>query len=445
MSTHPVLPYERTVIAGAMDCAETADALCAIIAPSDFLDTLHRTVFAAITALSSKRREVDAKSVAALAHAMGVPTERVFEIACDVTTPAHALAAARKVLAASQLRELHAACSEAASASASAGIESDEVSSSIDALRARIGDIENRVVGSGPIAMSRADDDLLPRILEGRPTPLGVPTGFIDLDRYLNGLRDGEMIVLAARPSVGKSLFAANIAENIAEREDGHAVLFFSMEMSADALYRRMLFGRAGIDSREALSGNASSEEKHRLKVAHDEIHAMRMFVHAESAITPQRLYSVARRFQAKHGPTVVIVDYLGLMRGEGKGIYEQVTNISKAIKNIGQDLRAPMLTLCQLSRNAAESRPMPGSQQKTNEVRIPVLADLRDSGSIEQDADAVIFLARDILQRDPHNVDMILAKHRAGLTGRSEVLFDTNGPRFRNIARVERFDGRSP
>jgi replicative DNA helicase len=397
-----------------------------------------------VTALSSKRLAIDVKAVAALAHAMGLPIESVYGIACEVTTPAHTLAAAKHVLAASQLRALTVACSDAAQVTGQSGIDPELVSRMVETLRAQIGDIENRAIGGGPVQVTDAYPDLLKRIDANEPIPQGVPTGFYDLDKYLNGLRDGEMIVLAARPSVGKTLFAMNILENIAEREDSSAVLFFSMEMGADALYQRMMFGRAGVNTREAMRGNASADEKERLHEAHNEMKRMRLKIHAESAITPQRLYSIARRFQAKHGHTVIAIDYLGLMRGEGGSIYEQVTSLSKAIKNIGQDLRAPMLTLCQLSRNAAEERPKPGQAQKPPEVRIPVLADLRDSGSIEQDADAVIFLARDILQRDPHRADMLLSKHRAGLTGKAEVLFDTTGPRFRNIARVERFDGKS-
>lgn len=437
---NPTLAYERAVLSGGMADAPTADHVCAVLSPQDFLAPAHRQAFAALMALSVKRRAIDQHSVAALAAGLGVPVEVTYDIAGEAVSPSYAQRAAKFVLAASQLREMHAALSDAAGDVKARAAEPESVEEMLGIVRSRLDEIEQRAPGGGPIHAHDAEPDLMRRILEDTPTPRGVQTGFYDVDKKLGGLRDGEMIVLAARPSVGKSLFAANIAENIAARDsdDQRAVLIFTMEMGADALYRRMLFGRAGIDPRNALAGNASTVEKAALRVADDEIKHMRLFLHAEAAITAPRMHSIARRFQAKHGACVVIVDYLGLMKGEGRGIYEQVTGLSKSMKSIAQDLNVPMVVLCQLNRNAAEDRTKPG------EVKIPTLADLRDSGAIEQDADVVLFLARDVMQNKPHDTDLVLAKNRPGQTGKTTILFDTAGPRFKNKARVENFDGRS-
>jgi replicative DNA helicase len=247
------------------------------------------------------------------------------------------------------------------------------------------------------------------------------------------------MVVLASRPSVGKSLFACNIAENIAIKPNGTPVLVISCEMSASSLYRRALFGRAGVDGDEALRGTTTPEEKDALRRAHGEIRRAEISVLADGNMTAQRVHAAARRFKAHHESCVVIVDYLQLLNSDARGAYERATELSKAMKSIAVDLDVPMLVLSQLSRNAAESRDRDGNLV----VKRPTLADLRDSGAIEQDADVVLFLSRDITQREPHPCDVDIAKNRPGVTGHTQVQFQPRGPRFVPTTKVEQFTGR--
>jgi len=247
---------------------------------------------------------------------------------------------------------------------------------------------------------------------------LGVPTGFRLLDKLLGGFQKSDLIILAARPSVGKTSLALNIAANAAKRY-GQRVAFFSLEMSAEQLVQRLLAAETGIDQQRLRLGQIREEEWPLLMEAAGVLSNTMMFIDDTPALSALELRTKARRIHAEHGLDFVIVDYLQLMRGDtrSENRVQEISYISRALKWLARELNVPVLALSQLSR-AVESRP----------DKRPMLSDLRESGSIEQDADVVLFIYREDMydeDTDRQNIaDIIIAKHRNGPTGVVSLYF---------------------
>jgi replicative DNA helicase len=247
---------------------------------------------------------------------------------------------------------------------------------------------------------------------------LGVPTGFRLLDKLLGGFQKSDLIILAARPSVGKTSLALNIAANAAKRY-GQRVAFFSLEMSAEQLVQRLLAAETGIDQQRLRLGQIREEEWPLLMEAAGVLSNTMMFIDDTPALSALELRTKARRIHAEHGLDFIIVDYLQLMRGDtrSENRVQEISYISRALKWLARELNVPVLALSQLSR-AVESRP----------DKRPMLSDLRESGSIEQDADVVLFIYREDMydeDTDRRNIaDIIIAKHRNGPTGVVSLYF---------------------
>ena len=231
----------------------------------------------------------------------------------------------------------------------------------------------------------------------------GVPTGLTKLDRMLSGLQESNLIILAARPSVGKSSLATNIAQ-YAAIEKKVPIGIFSLEMSANQLSDRMLSSQADVDSWKISTGNLNDGDFDKITLAMGELAEAPIFIDDTPGINIMELRAKARRLHAEHKVGMIIVDYLQLVQGRrNENRVQEVSDISQALKNIARELSIPVLALAQLSR-AVESR---------GETR-PKLSDLRESGSIEQDADVVMFLWREE-EEDVENVNLDIAKHRNG------------------------------
>lgn len=256
--------------------------------------------------------------------------------------------------------------------------------------------------------------------------PRGLATGFNDLDRLLGGLKPQQFLVIAARPSVGKTALALNIAERVSV-QDRLPVGFFSLEMSAKELLHRLACSRARIDGMKLNEGRASDEDIKALITAHAEIAKAPLFICDRGGLTLAQLFARSRIMLQRRGIKLLIVDYLGLLRcGEkGRSRYEETTLISNGLKALAKELRLPVLALAQLNRDS------------DREGREPRLSDLRDSGSIEQDADCVALLHRE--ERDATNagqsVRLILAKQRSGRTGIVNLVFIREYTRFESTA----------
>ncbi|MCA1580736.1 MAG: replicative DNA helicase [Acidobacteria bacterium] len=259
----------------------------------------------------------------------------------------------------------------------------------------------------------------------------GLPTGFLDLDRMTSGLQTSDLIILAARPSVGKTSFALNIAQHIAFRE-GRSVGFFSLEMSREQLGFRVLCSEADVDAKKVRDGYASKEAMVRLVTAQSKIAGANFFLDDGAGLSVPEMRAKGQRLKREKGLDLIVVDYLQLMGGHGRfdNRTQEVSQISRGLKLLAKELQVPILALSQLSRSP-ESRK--GDQRK------PQLSDLRDSGSIEQDADVVIFLYREELyERDTERkgiADVLVAKQRNGPTGDFSLVFLADHMTFANYA----------
>jgi replicative DNA helicase len=262
----------------------------------------------------------------------------------------------------------------------------------------------------------------------------GVQTGFDDFDRLTGGLNGGDLVVLAARPSVGKTALVLNVARNSAVDYNG-CVAMFSLEMTKRQLILRMLMSEAEIDFSRFRNGYLSDRDWPKLTRAADTLTDARIFIDDSGVLSVTDLAAKARRLYREHHLTLIIVDYIQLIqnRGGGDRREQQVAETTRALKMLAKDLDVPIIALSQLNRGP-ESRPDPHKR--------PVLADLRESGAIEQDADTVLFIYRDELyNEDTHDrgiAELIIAKQRNGPTGKVRLQFKGACARFHNLAERE-------
>ena len=250
----------------------------------------------------------------------------------------------------------------------------------------------------------------------------GLSTGIIDLDKYMGGLKNSDFIIIAARPSMGKTALAINIARNVASNKNSpKTVALFSLEMSKEQLGQRLLCLESELDSQKLNTGNLDESEWRQLQDATDHISKMSLYVDDTPALTAIEVRSRARRLKAEYGLDLVIIDYLQLMQGGSRrgeiNRQQEISDISRSMKGLARELDIPVIALSQLSR-AVEMR----AEKK------PQLSDLRESGSLEQDADVVLFLYRESYYNpeaeNPMLTELILAKHRNGPTGTVNVNF---------------------
>jgi replicative DNA helicase len=278
--------------------------------------------------------------------------------------------------------------------------------------------------------------DLLDRVQEMADNPMdvtGVPTGFVDLDRMTSGLQAGDMVVLAARPSMGKTSFAVNIAEHVALNE-GLPVAIFSMEMGAAQLAVRIVGSIGRVNQGNLRTGKLSDEEWPRLTEAIERLRTVSLHIDESPGLSPTELRANARRLARQCGKLgLIVVDYLQLMSGSGSGAAgdnraTELGEISRGLKMLAKELQCPVIALSQLNRSV---------EQRTD--KRPMMSDLRESGAIEQDADIIMFIYRDDYynkdSKEPNVAEIIIGKQRNGPTGTVKVFFQKNQTRFENLA----------
>jgi replicative DNA helicase len=295
-------------------------------------------------------------------------------------------------------------------------------------------DISKQQFRTGFSAISPIVSDVFKQIeeLSNRKTPVtGLETGFVDLDRMMAGLHPSDLIIVAARPSLGKTSLCLNIAEHSAIRNK-KSVGIFSLEMSKEQLVKRLLCSESRIDAHRVNTGYLNKEDWNRLSQASGDLSDSRIFIDDTASITVPELRSKARRLSLEHGLDLIIVDYLQLMSGSTQR-YEnrtqEISQISRGLKGIAKELRVPLIAVSQLSR-AIESR--------TGEHRRPQLSDLRESGSIEQDADVVMFIYREEMANPSEDskglAELIIGKQRNGPTGTIQLAFSKQFTRFDSL-----------
>ena len=268
----------------------------------------------------------------------------------------------------------------------------------------------------------------------------GLPTGFEDLDNLTSGLHGSDFIILAARPSMGKTAFALNVVQNVAIRaakKVGGApktVAFFSLEMSKEQLVQRMLCAEANIDSQRLRIGELRDEDWAMLINTADTLSSANIYIDDTAGITAMDMRSRARRLKAEHGLDLIVVDYLQLMQGSGKknnsgDRQQEVSEISRSLKALARELDVPVIALSQLSRSV-----------EARQVKRPMLSDLREFGSFEQDADIVAFLYReDYYNPETENkniTELIIAKHRNGPVDTVNLFFHKQYTKFVGLSK---------
>ncbi len=308
---------------------------------------------------------------------------------------------------------------------------------------------EKRMMGLANPARGKAYENLkdtlpeawerLERLHATRGELRGVPTGFTELDGYLAGLQKSDLIILAARPSMGKTTLALDIARQSATKHNIPTIIF-SLEMSSQQLVDRMLAAEARVNAWNLRTGNLSAEsEFSKIRDSLDRLAKAPIFIDDQAANSIVKMRSVCRRIKAEHGLGLIIVDYLQLMSTSKNhdSMVNQVTEISHALKGLAKEFDVPVIALSQLSRNVEQR----GGR--------PRLSDLRDSGSIEQDADVVMFIHREDKGKDESEktniAEILIEKHRNGPTGKVDLYFDEKMTTFTNIEKGGGYDTFAP
>lgn len=290
-----------------------------------------------------------------------------------------------------------------------------------------------------PVAdVVRENLDTIEKLATGEKKVPGVPTGFKDLDELILGLHPGDQIIVGARPSVGKTSLCLNIAHNVAKKE-GVPVLIFTIEMSKQEVTNRLLSAIAGVPLTKIRSGRLSHKDREVINHAGSELAELPIFIDDSATLSPLQMRSRAKMLMAEKDIGIVMIDYLQLMEYHRKtdSRQQEVTAISRSLKSMARELNLAVVAFSQLSREVTRRR----------ENSIPQLADLRESGSLEQDADVVIFLhdpTRSIFKKkdesyrrpDAVEIDIVVAKQRNGPTGTVKLLFQTKHACFKNISK---------
>ena len=429
---------ERSVLGALLISADSWDGVAEVVSAADFYRPEHRAIFRQIALLVDRSEPVDVITVAdrllatgELDSAGGHPY--LSELAEQIPTASNVRAYAKAVRERSVLRQLITAAQDIASAGFNPeGRSSEELVDEAERLIMQISEGGQKV--GGPQAMGDLLSGALERIEELYNTGgdiTGLTTGFIDLDRMTSGLQSSDLVIVAGRPSMGKTSFAMNLVENAALSSD-RPIMVFSMEMPAEQLVIRMLSSLGRIDQSRVRTGKLEQDDWPKLSSATEKLKDTQIFIDDTPALTPTDLRSRVRKLIREQGDLgMIMVDYLQLMRvaGSNEGRTAEISEISRSLKAIAKEFRCPVVALSQLNRSL---------EQRPN--KRPVNSDLRESGAIEQDADVIMFIYRDEVYNedslDKGVAEIIIGKQRNGPIGMCKLSFQGQFTRFENLAR---------
>ena len=431
------LQAEESLLGAMLLSRDAISAAVETCRPEDFYRPAHTHIFDAICSLYAQGEPADPVTVADelrradLLEAAGGPGNLV---ALQANTPAIANAAhyARIVQEHALLRRLIGVAGEIAEMGYALP---EDVVATLDKAEAMVFDVaERRVTDSlKPLReLLAASLDHLEALYNRGDSITGVPTGYLDLDERLSGLQRSSLVIVGARPSMGKTAFALGVAAHAA-MDKREPVLFFSLEMSHLELTQRLLCSEARVDSSRVRNGRLLQSDWPKVVAAMGKLGEAPLFIDDNPNLTVMEIRAKARRLKSREGLGLIVVDYLQLMSTKSSSPeYRQleVSEVSRGLKILARELEVPVVALSQLSR-ALESRA----------DKRPMLADLRESGSLEQDADVVLFIYRDEVYNkdspDKGSAEVIIAKHRNGPTGTVQLAFLDHFTRFANMARV--------
>ncbi len=411
-----------------------------ILISDDFYDHRHKLIFEAILRLYQKNSPIDILTVSSaledvksLDRAGG--TSYIAELGSVVPNSAHIVHYAGIVRKKGTLRRLINSASEITHL---AYEEEGEVETILDQAEQKLYGVTQKHLKQNFISISDVLHETFERIDElhrDKGKFRGLPTGYVDMDNILGGFQKSDLIILAARPSMGKTSFALEIIKNISTQAKIPTAIF-SLEMSKDQLVDRLLSSESDVNLWKIRTGNLNEEDFEKIGVAMGRLGEAQIFIDDAAGSNIMEVRTKARRLQQEHGIGMVVIDYLQLMSGHNTdNRVQEVSEISRSLKILARELNVPVLALSQLSRSV-EQRP----------DKVPQLSDLRESGSIEQDADVVMFIYREDMYKGadskrPHIAEIHIKKHRNGPTGQVDLYFDNEKTAFKNLAK--QFDTR--
>ncbi len=436
MTPHSI-EAEEAVLGSLLIDPESLFRVSPFLYPNDFYIVKNRWVYEACLALHERREPIDFVTVTEELDRRGQLAEMggpafVSHLVNVVPTAIHAEGYGRIVERAAVRRRLLQAASDIAQY---AYDEAADVDETIDRSEQALFAVSQRRQSRDLLPISdvmRSYYERIEYLYEHRGEPLGIPTGFLDLDKLLGGLQRSDLVIVAARPGVGKSSLILSMALNAA-RKFHQRIAFFTLEMSNEQLVQRMISAETGIDSQRLRLGELREEEWPLFVQATSALSDALMYLDDTPSISALQLRTKARRLHAEHGLDLIVVDYLQLMTGDARSEnrVQEISYLSRALKGLARELNVPVLAASQLSR----------SVEQRGDKR-PILSDLRESGSIEQDSDVVMFIYRD----DVYNPDserknvaeISVSKHRNGPTGTVELYFRNQLAQFVNATRRE-------
>lgn len=425
---------EESVLASLLIDPEAIETVATFLRTSDFYHPRNRDIYAAMIRLFERRQPTDFVMVcdelerANQLEAVG-GIAYVSRLLTVVPTPIHVEYYAGVVERTSVMRQLIGVAGRIAAI----GYEDiPDVRNAMDQAEQELFRVTQRRVDRDFRHVRDVLDEYLDQIHVGDGADnarAGAPSGFVDLDRLLGGFQNSDLIVLAARPSVGKTAFALNIARNCAARFN-LSVGIFSVEMSAGQIAQRLLTTQSGVDATRIREGRLNEVDLRNLSEAQRTLSNCPIYIDDTPGISITELRGKARRLHAEHPLSLIIVDYLQLVSGGADNRVQEISEVSRSLKALARELNIPLIAISQLSR-AVEGRA----------GHIPMLSDLRDSGTIEQDSDVVIFLYReeayDQQVEQSKQLELLIAKHRNGPTGKISLHFDNRTTSFGDLARV--------
>ena len=437
------LDAEQSVLGAILLDPDSIVSVMEFLVPEDFYRINHQVIFKAMVELNNDSSPIDIVSVAErlnqnkqLENAGG--QFYLLELAEKVPTASNVEYYSKIVSEKSTLRKLIRTSTDIAT---DAYGETDEVAAVLDRAERSILEVSEKRNRAGFVDITKVLNEAylsLEERMKNTGEITGIPTGYIDLDRMTSGLHEDELIILAARPSVGKTAFVLNIAKNVATKTN-ETVAIFSLEMGAESLVNRMLCSEGSIDASNMRNGRLTEEELRSYFVASGTLSTAPIYIDDTPGIRVSEIRAKCRRLkQERNNLGLIVIDYLQLIEGNGRENRQQeISEISRNLKKLAKELSVPVIALSQLSR---------GVEQRQD--KRPVMSDIRESGSIEQDADIVAFLYReDYYRKDPDEdgnvpnqesnniIEVIIEKNRSGPRGTVELMFIKEYNKFTSIA----------
>ncbi len=407
-----------------------------VIISDDFYDYRHRLIYEAIVSLFERNSSIDVLTVSNLLDEKKLMdkvggSSYLASLVNSVPSAAHVTHYAGIVRKKGTLRRLIQSAGEITNL---AFTEEGEIETILDSAEQKLFNISQKHLKQNFVPISTVLHETFERIDElhrERGKLRGIPTGFIDLDKKLGGLQKSDLVILAARPSMGKTSLALDILRYVAVHTKT-PVGIFSLEMSKDQLVDRLLSAQSDVDFWKIRTGQLNDEDFEKLGDAMGALSEAPIYIDDAAGGNIMEIRTKARRLQSDHSLGLVVIDYLQLMAGRStENRVQEVSEISRSLKILARELNVPVLALSQLSRGV-ENRP----------DKVPQLADLRESGSIEQDADVVMFIYREDMYRGkessrPNIAEIHIKKHRNGPTGQVDLFFEPEKTSFRNLDRA--------